>query len=207
MRRAFLPLLLALAACQGEGGGQDAAADETNAAAETPAVAPPAQPPLAEPAASGTAAPLVALDGEGLRLVLQNGATRLLAFGAPRAQAEQAVGAALGRAERSANSECGAGPLDFTRYGPLQLVFQDGAFAGWVVDRAGSLSTIDGVAIGSRAAQVQDARTLERVPGSTLGEEFRLGGGGTGAIGGFFDGAGADARVTQLFAGTTCFFR
>jgi hypothetical protein len=207
MRPAFLPLLLALSACQGEGGRQDAVAGGTDAAAETPAVAPAMPPPLAEPATSGTAAPLVALDGEGLRLVLQTGAARLLAFGAPRAQAERAIDAALGQAERSSNAECGAGPLEFTRYGPLQLVFQEGAFAGWVLDRPGSLSTIDGVAIGSSAMQVQASRAVERISGSTLGEEFTLGPAGPGTIGGFFDGAGAEARVTGLFAGTTCFFR
>jgi hypothetical protein len=170
-------------------------------------VRPSAEARVAEPAQPSSAAPLVALDGEGLRLVLQSGATRLLAFGAPRAQAERAIGGSLGIAERSAMTECGAGPLEFTRYGPLQLVFQDDAFAGWMVDRAGSLSTIDGVAIGSSAAQVQSARTLERVSGSTLGDEFTLTAAGGSAIGGLFENAGAEARVSQLFAGTTCFFR
>jgi hypothetical protein len=206
LRRVPLLLLLALAACQGEDGQQPAALNRVEASAD-PEVRPPAEARVAEPAQPSSAAPLVALDGEGLRLVLQSGATRLLAFGAPRAQAERAIGGSLGIAERSAMTECGAGPLEFTRYGPLQLVFQDDAFAGWMVDRAGSLSTIDGVAIGSSAAQVQSARTLERVSGSTLGDEFTLTAAGGSAIGGLFENAGAEARVSQLFAGTTCFFR
>jgi len=206
MRRPILPLLFVLAACQGDGSSrQNAGAAEAGTAAAPAPLATIA----AEGVAAASAAPLVALDGEGLRLVLQSGATRLLAFGAPRAQAERALGGSLGTAERSEMAECGAGPLGFTRFGPLQLVFQDGVFVGWLVDGAGNLSTMDGLAIGSTAAHVQAARKLERISGSTLGEEFTLGSRADEgpAIGGLFAGAGPDARVTALFAGTTCFFR
>ena len=201
MRRAILPMVLVLAACQSKdtgGATRDAAAQQASAG-ETPA--PPST------AAAEAAAPLPALDVEGLRLVLDSGATRLLAFGTPRAQAEEAVGRAFDHPpERTRNEECGAGPMDFTAYGPLQLNFQDGGFVGWFLDGAGP-SAIDGIGIGSTRAQVRSSRTLTMIPDSTLGEEFALGELTEESIGGFFDGPGAQAKVTQLFAGINCFFR
>lgn len=202
MRRLLVPMIAALAGCQGDAPSEPvrdpvATTEPTAGAAPAPVVTPSAQ----------AAAPGLALDVEGLRLVLETGSTRLLAFGAPRAQAEAAVmSAGRHQPERTAIEECGAGPIEITAFGPLQLNFQDGTFVGWFLEAKGP-STIDGIAVGSTRAEVESSRTLTMVPDSTLGEEFVLGDLASPNIGGFFDGPGEQARVTHLYAGTNCFFR
>ncbi len=162
-----------------------------------------------EPEASVTAArsgtPVLAIDGDGLRLVdPERGSARPLVFGTPRA----AVLAAL--ADRSApetgrQAECGAGPLDFAEWPDgLRLYFQDRAFRGWALGGRGrkpELSTMSGLAIGSLRAALEaayDARIFE----STLGTEFTA-----GALSGLLDGPGKGAQVTHLWAGVSCNFR
>ena len=145
--------------------------------------------------------PIPTLDGNGLRMVLQTGATRVMAFGMERKLIENVVGRALGKGgTRSRNAECGAGPMEFSKVDGLTLNFQDGKFVGWTVEAPSSLSTMDGIAIGKTRGEIEDTRTLTMVDDSTLGQEFT-----TGGIGGFLDGEGG--TVNMLFAGTQCFFR
>ena len=200
MRCATVPLSLVLAACQpsgGEGAAREAQSQQAGAHPQAPAL----------PASAEISAPTLALEVDGLRLVAENGPSRLLAFGTAREQAERAIDALLEMPpERTRIEECGAGPMEFTGYGPLQLNFLDGAFVGWFVSGAGA-ATRDGIGIGSTREQAAAARTLTMVPGSTLGEEFMLGRLDEESIGGFLDGDGEQAKVAQLFAGTNCFFR
>ncbi len=145
--------------------------------------------------------PVPALDGEGLRMVIPSGATRLIPFGSERRVVENAVGRALGKGgTRSSLDECGAGPMEFSKIDGLSLNFQDDRFVGWTLDASSPLTTIDGVGAGSTRAEIEQSRTVTLVEDSTLGAEFRAGG-----IGGFFDGEGG--RVNLLYAGTQCFFR
>ena len=180
--------------------------------AETPAEAPAAPPAAAIPAAPAPAAPAaqrpappadIALDGEGLRFVnAATGSTRLLPFGAPEAQALEALQPLRGApAERSTNEECGAGPLAFAEWpDQLQLVFQDGRFVGWSLDRAG-LATMSGVGVGSTRADLQSAYDAQ-VQESTLGTEFSAGG-----LSGLLSGPGREAKITTIWGGTICAFR
>src|SRR3546814_18221362 len=101
------------------------------------------------PAAATTA---ISLDGEGLRFVDKaSGKASLLAFGAPRDQAEAALARVAGAAaDRSTNVECGAGSMEFTRFDAMTLNFPDGTFVGWFLGKApgaGPHSTMSGTAI------------------------------------------------------------
>lgn len=130
-------------------------------------------------------------------------------FAAGKAEVEAALTRVLGPALRSGeNRECGAGPVAFTDYaGGLTAHFEDDRLVGWNwrAPQDGDAPvpttiTLPGkVQIGTARAVVEAAPGFARVAGSTLGEEFAIG----GAIGGFIK---AD-RVEMLYAGTQCFFR
>jgi len=143
----------------------------------------------------------VALAADGLLL----GGTQSLAFGASADPVTAGVGGALGaEAKRSENNECAAGPLALAQYpGGLTLFFQDGKFVGWDVDgrEKGGFAAPDGLAIGATRAELQ-ARGDLQIEASTVGAEFTFGG-----ISGLLASKDPNARVTNLWAGTTCIFR
>ncbi|MGN6690909.1 MAG: hypothetical protein ACTHJU_08215 [Sphingopyxis sp.] len=151
------------------------------------------------------------LDAEGLRFVDKaSGKTSLLAFGVPRAEAEEALARVDGKADdRSTNEECGAGPMEFTRFDAMTLNFQDGKFVGWFLGNengASQYSTMSGIAIGTTRAKAKQSVSIVDVPDSTLGEEFSIGT-GDHVMGGIFAEPGEDAKIDALFAGANCFFR
>lgn len=195
-----LTMVALLAACK-------PAADKAPAAPETTA------PPVPEVKADGPAAATtaVSLDGEGLRFIdKSSGKASLLAFGVPRAQAEAALANVAGQADdRSTNDECGAGPMQFTRYDAMTLNFQDDKFVGWFLGNepgAAAYSTMSGIAIGTTRAKAGASVSIVDVEDSTLGEEFSIGT-GDNAIGGMFAAPGDAAKIDALFAGVNCFFR
>lgn len=160
------------------------------------------------PAAATTA---VSLDGEGLRFIDKaSGKASLLAFGVPRAQAEEALARVAGQLDdRSTNDECGAGPMEFTRFDAMTLNFRGGKFVGWFLgdeNGAAAYSTVSGIAIGTTRAKVRQSVAIEDVTDSTLGEEFSLGT-GEHVVGGIFAEPGDAAKIDALFAGDNCFFR
>jgi len=186
-------------------------------AAETPATPDegevPTAPEMPQAAAEGPAAATTAigLDGAGLRFVdTASGKTSLLAFGVPRAQAEEALARVEGAADdRSSNEECGAGTMDFTRYNAMTLNFQDDKFAGWFLGNepgADRYTTMSGIGVGTTRAAAKQSVAIVDVEDSTLGEEFTIGS-GDDAIGGMFAAPGDAAKVEALFAGANCFFR
>ena len=183
------------------------------AADKAPTEAEPAAPPVPEAKADGPAAATTAisLDGEGLRFIDKtSGKASLLAFGVPRAQAEEALGRVAGTLDdRSTNEECGAGPMEFTRFDAMTLNFQDGKFAGWFLGNepgADQYSTPSGIAIGTTRVKAAESVTLVMAEDSTLGEEFSLGA-GDNVVGGMFAAPGDAAKIDALFAGMNCFFR
>jgi hypothetical protein len=195
-----LAMIGLLAACK-------PAADKAPADAETIA------PPMPEAKADGPAAATtaVSLDGEGLRFIdKSSGKASLLAFGVPRAQAETALANVAGQADdRSTNDECGAGPMQFTRYDAMTLNFQDDKFVGWFLGNepgAAAYSTASGIAIGTTRAKAGESVSIVDVEDSTLGEEFSIGT-GDNAVGGMFAAPGDTAKIDALFAGVNCFFR
>lgn len=170
-------------------------------------------PPMPEAKADGPAAATtaVSLDGEGLRFVDKNsGKASLLAFGVPRAQAEEALTRVAGKADdRSTNEECGAGPMEFTRFDAMTLNFQDGKFVGWFLGNengASEYSTMSGIGIGTTRAKAKESVSIVDVEDSTLGEEFSIGS-GDAVVGGMFAEPGDAAKIDALFAGANCFFR
>ncbi|MBN8843677.1 MAG: hypothetical protein J0H88_10555 [Sphingomonadales bacterium] len=198
---ATLALVAMLAACK-------PAADKPAAGEDTVDA-----PPMPEAKADGPAAATTAisLDGEGLRFVDKtSGKTSLLAFGIPRAQAEEALARVEGKADdRSTNEECGAGPMEFTRFDAMTLNFQDGKFVGWFLGNengASEYSTMSGIGIGTTRAKAKQSVSIIDVEDSTLGEEFSIGS-GENAVGGMFAEPGEAAKIEALFAGANCFFR
>ncbi|KTE40437.1 MULTISPECIES: hypothetical protein [unclassified Sphingopyxis] len=129
-------------------------------------------------------------------------AGQLLRFGIPRAEIEDAIGAAQGAAtERGSSSECGAGTVDYTRYKDgLQLTFQDGKFAGWTINAAASpLRTAKGIGIGSTRQELDAAFADLTVEDSSLGLLFS-----SGDLTGLLDIDGIEGLVTDIWAGTVC---
>lgn len=198
---AILTLFALLAACK-------PAADKPVAGEDTVDA-----PPMPEAKADGPAAATtaVSLDGEGLRFVdKSNGKASLLAFGVPRAQAEEALARVAGKADdRSTNEECGAGPMEFTRFDAMTLNFQNGKFVGWFLGNengASEYSTMSGIGIGTTRAKAKESVSIIDVEDSTLGEEFSIGS-GDAVVGGMFAEPGEAAKIDALFAGANCFFR
>jgi hypothetical protein len=195
MRRAAAALLLLTGACGGP-------ADEQAAETDGPA---PAEGVIPAPHDHGN----FLLASGGLQVLDQQGEPRLLPFGAPRGEVERAAAGVFGEAaaERAANAECGAGPMEFTSWEPLTFNFQDGRFVGWTIEHPGDVPTVDGASTGLSRAKLEQAHDVRPLEGSTLGEEFAYVTPDGGTIGGIFDGEGEDAIVALLYAGTTCFFR
>lgn len=128
------------------------------AADKAPADAEPVAPTVPEAKADGPAAATtaVSLDGEGLRFVDKtSGKASLLAFGVPRAQAEEALARVAGKEDdRSMNEECGTGPMEFTRYDAMTLNFQGSKFVGWFLGNepgAATYSTLSGIGLDRRS--------------------------------------------------------
>lgn len=211
--------VLLLSACQPSAEKQTTAEADPHAGIDLP----PGHPAVALPGDGATAAeaaepahpPVIALDGEGLRLVdTKSGATRPLAFGVSQDQLKTVTEKLKGPAESGRNSECGAGPLSYLSWSDgLTLYSLDGLFAGWALDERGAakaakgpkaaarLTTISGVGIGSTRAELLSAYDA-KVEETTLGTEFNAAG-----LSGILDGKGTGAKVTNLWSGVNCVFR
>ncbi|HEU4842956.1 MAG TPA: hypothetical protein VFT05_01725 [Burkholderiaceae bacterium] len=149
------------------------------------------------------AATKLALDPEGLRLFhTVSGASRLIAFGAARADVQRTISAVSKAApvEQEDSPDCGAA---FARWPDgLNVWFQDGKFSGWSVGPdSAALATASGLRPGSTRAELEAAYSA-KIAQSTLGVEFSA-----GALGGLLDGPGPRAHVSRLWAGTTCLAR
>lgn len=124
-------------------------------------------------------------------------------FGAPQAAVVSQLSGILGRPVIGRNAECPTGAVDTANFGSLTLNFESGRFTGWVLDGPRpALESYHGLAIGTRRSALADELEAEVDADSTLGTEVSVNG-----IGVLLSGPGADAQVTNLFAGTTCFAR
>jgi len=129
------------------------------------------------------------------------------AFGMSRAEIVAAVSAIRGPATGEyAASDCGAGPMQQVRFGSLTLNIQNGRWVGWAVSGPADtppLRTEWDLGLGSPRSALDDGdRDTAEVAESTLGTEFEV-----SEIGGLLSGAGPDATVTDLWAGTECAYR
>ena len=142
---------------------------------------------------------VVSADGVGAR------GSEPLRFGATREEVDAMAAQAFGsEGEESSNEECGAGPMDFSQYGPLQLAFLDGKFAGWFLREGDAVATSDGVRPGvSTLDALKGERQVQELD-TTLEGEFKYTTADYGTITGFADEAG---NIDALQAGVSCFFR
>ncbi len=147
------------------------------------------------------------LDARGLSIGRNPGTAQHFAFGTPRAMVERAGDAWLGDAERSGNEECGAGSMEFTRYGGLTLNWQDGRLVGWFARPDPTVVTSDGITPGKLLRDLEVARSARFSEDSTLEGEFDYLAADGHEIGGFASGTGRDATIESLYAGVNCFFR
>lgn len=193
IRTAFPSLIpaLALAACGGP----------------APVAAPPAEAQGASRAATATNdLPEITLVPDGIILVGAiegRGTATVLAFGTARKTVLDVLAIDFPPPDLTRNEECGAGPMDFARFGGLTLNFQGDRLVGWFARPAANLVTADGIRPGDAMAQLRTGRTVTMAQG-TLEGEFSYAAETGGTIGG---AAGADGRVASLHAGVNCFFR
>jgi hypothetical protein len=188
MRLAFLALAGALAV----------------AGCDSGAVPSPAERQQGEVMSQAVAANMVELRGDGL-----SAGAEAFFFAAGQSEVEAALAKALGPILRTGSlAECGAGPMTFVDFaGGLTAHFQELRLVGWNLhgpqdgDRPGSgtVRLAGDVQLGSARSALVASSGFAPVEGSTLGDEFALG----GNIGGFVK---AD-KVAMLYAGTQCFFR
>ena len=167
------------------------------AAVEEPAVAP------APAAAPGG---LLAKDGITLRAADGSAGPRL-AFGEAEEDVITRANGVFGAAAlvRSANAECGAGPLTFAEWdNGLQLVFQDAKLAGWSARPSlpAGYASAAGIAFGKTVTELKAASPGFMLADSTVGPEFVLDG-----VRGITTGKGPNDTASLLWAGVSCQFR
>lgn len=170
------------------------------AAAPSPAASSKAPAPVASDAAADW---LLALDGEGLRIINRNtGVSRLIAFGGDAKQSMESLGRVLVETAPASveNEEC---RVDFARWSNgLTVWSSQSRFTGWSVTPGSStISTASGVKIGSTRAELESAYDAE-IMESSLGTEFLAGG-----LAGLLDSPRPDAKISNLWAGETCIAR
>lgn len=167
----------------------------------------PSPPHNAPPKASAA----ISVSEDGLHIFAEpGGAARAIPFGSDAAMVIATIEKLRGPAKRGDNDECGAGPVQFAHFGGLSLLFQEDKFGGWSLapDEAGGISTMGGIAIGSRRTALNAAFPLtEILLESTLGTEFYTGGDGDNGISGLLDSADPQAKITHLWTGLDCVFR
>lgn len=163
--------------------------------------------PTPEPAASTAPAgdlvadALVVVDADGLGAK----GREPLRFGAPREKVDAALAKATGsQPEASHNEECGAGPMEFSGFGPLQVGYLDGRLAGWFLGKGEGVATSDGVVPGATTLELLALEHQVQQLDTTLEGEFQYTTADYGTITGFAD---PDGTITGLAAGVTCFFR
>ena len=152
--------------------------------------------------------PLVQRLDETVLVVDANGAGAtgqpLMRFGTAREEVDAALSQAYGGTpELGENGECGAGPMQFSTYGPLKLSFQNSKFVGWNLGEGAEVATSDGVQPGTTPfALLKEEREVRDID-STLTGEFEYTSADYGTIGGFSE----NGQISSLHAGMNCFFR
>ena len=158
----------------------------------------------------------MALTSNALQLVNSNtGSTTEITFGKPLEQMVETIDKVLQSnvASIGINNECGARPLKMAVWkNGLNMIFKEQKsngewqFVGWYVAKpTGNLKTVKtmaGIGIGSTRAETESAYVI-KVNKTSLGNEFSTSSG----LYGIFNGAGKNARITDMWSGTTCIFR
>ena len=149
----------------------------------------------------------VVVDSNGIA-VRQGGAREAPRFGSPRGEVDALLTVAFGdQPDKSSNAECGIGPAEFSKSGPLQIAYQDGKFIGWFLGEGEGVVTADGIRPGTSMAALRDERPVQIIADSTLEGEFQYESADYGMITGLFSGSPTEGKISGLAAGMTCFFR
>ena len=193
-RLSTLVLLLSLAACrQPEPPVADPPAPSVKSHAAGVAAAQVISP-------SEAAASLLALDAEGLRLFnAVSGASRLIAFGATKADAMRAIGAAQKLPLSSAGTDVECNATYATWGNGLTAWFADERFIGWSATAgAAPPATAGGARVGSSRKELESVYAIE-IKKSTRGVQFNA-----GALTGLLESDRPEASVTAMWAGRVC---
>jgi hypothetical protein len=205
MKRLILVALVVLTSCAPAPRDAKTGADPGAAGAGAKGVQPSTVRAIA-PTLAASERPKLAVDSEGLRWFLPpNGSARPLAFGMPEAEVLASLERVRGPAAKGVNQDCGAGPVQYATWSDgLSLVFQNGRFAGWGLDRraSGVLATANGVGPGATRSLLEGSFGSVTFQHTSLGSEFAA-----GDIFGLLDGAGPEARITDMWAGVSCVAR
>lgn len=202
-----LGLLFGAAGCSAEPDAEEVPASERAAQPLPPVATALASPAATSPAATPLpdAAPRLTVEAEGLRWFLQpSGSARPIAFGSPQSEVLASLERVRGAAEKGTNENCGAGPVQVARWPDgLSVIFQNSRFVGWGLGpgASGAIATAAGIGPGSTQAEL-DGAYAATVSRTSLGSEFSAGG-----LQGVLDGASADARITDMWAGVSCVAR
>ena len=157
---------------------------------------------------------LLALSHNALQLINQNnGSTTSLGFGLPFERMIETVEKVLEmKPTIGGNSECGAGPLKMATWdNGLTLFFQEKnkifEFVGWGANEAQlaekKLKTMAGIGVGSTRKEMESAYVISVVK-TSLGYEFST---KSDDLFGIFEGVDENARITNMWSGTSCNFR
>ena len=165
------------------------------------------QPFATEATVEGADQQTLRVNGTGVGLA-KNSEIQSIGFGASRGEVDGALSAALGtEPEKMANDECGAGPMEFSKYrGNFTVSFQDETFVGWFLDGTDFDMIASGmdVAIGDPIEKFTQLHAAISDQESTLGSEWFSEADGIGA----FAASGEDGEtVESMYAGANCFFR
>ena len=159
---------------------------------------------------------LLALTSNALQIVNgKTGSTSEIPFGKPLDELVELIDKILQTKVSSIviNSECGAGPLKMAVWkNGLNLIFKEQKsnglwqFAGWYIGKPSNntkpLQTMAGIGIGSTREEMEAAYVI-KVNKTSLGNEFST----TSGLYGIFDGSNKNAKITDMWSGTTCIFR
>lgn len=205
MKRLVPVAMLVLASCSPGPDHAETGADP-GAAGKGASRVPPSAARTIPPTVAASQQPKLAVDGEGLRWFLPpHGSARPLAFGMPEAEVLASLERVRGPAGKGVNQDCGAGPVQYATWPDgLSLVFQNGEFAGWGLDRraSGVLATANGVGPGTTRSALEDSFGSVTFQNTSVGSEFAA-----GDIFGRLDGAGPEATITDMWAGVSCVAR
>jgi hypothetical protein len=141
-------------------------------------------------------------DGVGFTTA-DSGSMNRVDFGSAQELTVDLVTRSLGAPiEESPQPDCPAGPADQSTFDGISLTFQDGTFVGWSVAKGSTLTTLDGIGVGSTLAELRAAFDDVEQVDSTLGVEVLAGG---------YDILLSDdtdqAEVDTMLAGVNCVFR
>ena len=160
------------------------------------------------PAASATTVtgPVLTLETNGLSIATGAQPATHYGFGSSDAAVRAALATVLGGTLRVTPSpECGQGPRTTADRNGFSILVDGARFVGWVDQGAPKrhLTTRRGLGIGSTLTQVRLLLSGVSVSTDTLGPEFFT----TSGLGGLLTGTTGSSRITNIYAGETCFFR